>query len=273
MLGYKASALAYIVYKIPSSKKYKKFDIPKKSGGVRQISAPIEPLKTLQRRLANILYACRNQIDAQSGLRPFSHGFRKGYSIITNSRPHKRRRYVLNFDLQEFFPPFNFGRVRVYFIKNRDFHLNDKVATIIAQIACDENMLPQGSPCSPVIAGLLAHLLDVRLARLAKQNRVTYSRYADDLTFSTSQEPFPSTLAVRHDAPGSEWILGDDLIDKIRSMGFAINSAKTRMQCKTGRQLVTGLMVNAKVNIRPEYYRLARAMCHSLLQPVRTIGR
>lgn len=264
MLGYKPSSLSYIIYKIPSENKYKKFCIPKKSGAPRQISAPIEPLKTLQRRLANILYACCDEIDGTNSLRPLSHGFRKGYSIITNARPHKRRRYVLNLDLQDFFPSCNFGRVRGFFIKNRDFQLNDKVATLLAQIACYENMLPQGSPCSPVVADLLAHLLDVRLAQLAKHNGVTYTRYADDLTFSTNQEPFPSALAVRFGDPGSDWKLGDDLIEKIQSTGFAVNPSKTRMQSRTSRQIVTGLMVNAKVNIRPEYYRVARAMCHSL---------
>ena len=93
MLGYKPSALSYLIYKLPSDNKYTKFDIPKKSGGVREINAPIDPLKTLQRRLANVLYACRDQIDAESGLRPLSHGFRKRYSIITNARGHKRRRF------------------------------------------------------------------------------------------------------------------------------------------------------------------------------------
>ena len=78
-----------------------------------------------------------------------SHGFRRHYSIITNARRHKRRRYVLNLDLQDFFPSFSFGRVRGFFIHNNSFKLNEKVATIIAQIACHENVLPQGSPCSP----------------------------------------------------------------------------------------------------------------------------
>lgn len=265
-LGYKPSAVSYLIYKLPPEKKYNKFVIPKKSGGVREICAPIEPLKSLQRRLADVLYACVKQIDAENDQRPLSHGFRERQSIITNARGHKRRRYVLNLDLQDFFPSFNFGRVRGFFIKNRAFELNEKVATIIAQIACHENMLPQGSPCSPIIADLIAHLLDVRLAQLAKRNRTTYSRYADDLTFSTNQKVFPSALATRDESSGAEWTLGNNLISAITRTGFAVNPTKTRMQCRTGRQLVTGLTVNDKVNIRPEYYRFARAMCHSLFE-------
>jgi RNA-directed DNA polymerase len=266
ILGYKPSALAYIVYKIPPGNKYKKFTIPKSGGGAREICAPIEPLKTLQRRLANVIYACREEIDSESGRSPLSHGFRKKLSIVTNARRHKRRRYVLNLDLQDFFPTFNFGRVRGFFIRNKSFELNDKVATVIAQIACFENMLPQGSPCSPIIADLIAHVLDVRLAQLAKKNQITYSRYADDLTFSTSHREFPPSVATPVAAGSPKWEPSPALARAIHKADFTINPAKTRMQFRMSRQLVTGLTVNAKVNIRPEYYRYARAMCHSLFQ-------
>lgn len=266
ILGYKPSGLSYILYKIPADKKYKKFTIPKNGGGEREIFAPIESLKVLQRHLANILYTCRDQIEAENPRRPLSHGFRKKYSIITNARLHKRRRYVLNLDLKDFFPSLNFGRVRGFFIHNNNFKLHEKVATIIAQIACHENMLPQGSPCSPIIADLITHLLDIRLAQIAKQYRLTYSRYADDLTFSTNQREFPAAIAKPTEKQGPRWELGEALIEKIESAGFSINLKKTRMQFRMSRQIVTGLTVNSTVNIRPEYYRLARAMCHSLFK-------
>ena len=157
ILGYKLNRLTYIVYKIPPDQKYKKFSIPKHGGGKRPICAPVDSLKTLQRRLANVLYECRVEIDRDSGRRPLSHGFRRKLSIITNAQRHKRCRYVLNLDLQDFFPTFNFGRVRGFFLRNNSFKLNDKVATLIAQIACFENGLPQGSPCSPIIADLCAY--------------------------------------------------------------------------------------------------------------------
>jgi hypothetical protein len=113
---------------------------------------------------------------------------------------------------------------------------------------------------------MLAHLLDVRLARLSKAHGATYSRYADDLTFSTNQKNFPADLARRDNVAGSDWELGNVLVKTIENAGFAINAGKTRMQCWSGRQLVTGLTVNAKVNIRSESYRSARAMCHSLFR-------
>ena len=111
---------------------------------------------------------------------------------------------------------------------------------------------------------MIAHLLDVRLAQLAKQNQLTYSRYADDLTFSTSQRTFPTSVAAPITEDSPQWAPGEGLVKAIEKAGFVINPNKTRMQFRMSRQLVTGLTVNTKVNIRPEYYRWARAMCHTL---------
>ncbi len=267
MLGFTPSGLSYILYRMPPATRYTTFTIPKKGGGVRTIDAPTAQLKLAQRRLANILYQCRATIEAGTPRRPLSHGFRRSLSIITNAKPHQARRYVLNLDLQDFFPSFNFGRVRGFFIRNRDFALHEKVATIIAQIACHENALPQGSPCSPVIADLIAHVLDVRLAALAKTSSATYSRYADDLSFSSGRKQFASALAHRDEqTEGSPWHLGLPLVTAIEDAGFRINHGKTRMQCRPRRQMVTGLTVNAKVNIPADYYRLARSACNELFR-------
>ena len=172
----------------------------------------------------------------------------------------------MNLDLDDFFPTFNFGRVRGFFLKDKAFELQEKVATTIAQIACDGAALPQGSPCSPVISELIGQILDLRLLRFAKKHGVRYSRYADDITFSTSQKDFPSALAQQDPSDLSRWTLGNELVKKIEGAGFKINPAKTRMHCRGSRQMVTGLVVNEKANIRSEYYRNARAMCDSLFQ-------
>jgi hypothetical protein len=266
VLGYQPKSLSYVLY-ISPTKKYSNFDIPKKNGGVRQIDAPSDELKALQRRLADLLYECTSEIEVSNPSRKaISHGFRRSLSILTNAKPHTNRRYVLNLDLENFFPSIHFGRVRGFFIKNNDFSLHPSVATVIAQIACHNvapNGLPQGSPCSPIISDLIAHVMDVRLVRLAKAHKCTYSRYADDLTFSTNQKQFPAALATFAPA-SSQWTLGQPLVDRISSANFSVNNSKTRMQCETSRQVVTGLSVNKKVNIRSDYYRHARSMCNSL---------
>lgn len=263
ILGYRPSALSYLLYKLPVELRYTTFSIPKKGGGVREICAPTPKLKVLQRKLANILYECCVEIEeAHKQRRSLSHAFRKSHSILTNARPHKNCRYVLNLDLKDFFPSLNFGRVRGFFLKNKDFKLHPAVATVLAQIACNGETLPQGSPCSPIISELLTHFLDVRLAQLARDGKCTYSRYADDITFSTNNKTFSSAIAFEEKGV---WAIGKELELRIADAGFSINHSKTRMQHRGSRQIVTGLTVNEKVNIRADYYRTARAMAHSLL--------
>jgi len=265
ILGYKPASLAYLLYHLPDAQKYTAFTIPKRDGTPRQILAPTPKLKLLQRRLANVLYLTLADIDkAGTPRRHLSHGFAKHLSIVTNAAVHKRRRYVLNLDLKDFFPSINFGRVRGIFIKDKRFALDPKVATIIAQIACHDHVLPQGSPCSPVISNIVGHLLDIRLVRFAKAQKCTYSRYADDITFSTNAKTFPADVAAP--IPGSEhdWTLGTALLKELKKADFEANPAKTRMQYRGSRQVATGLLVNEKPNILPEYYRTVRAMCWSL---------
>lgn len=266
LLGFKPSALTSILYQIPVENRYTTFEIPKKNGGTRIIKAPIPKLKKLQTHLAHLLYNCLTEIEAERNATPVSYGFRKKGTITANAKNHKRRRFVLNLDLADFFPTFNFGRVRGFFLKDKSFELSEEVATTIAQIACDEAALPQGSPCSPIISELIGQILDFRLLKLAKKHGVKYSRYADDITFSTNEKAFPTQLAVQDQNAPSVWILGDKLVSRINNSGFIINDGKTRMHCRGSRQTVTGLVVNEKVNVKSNYYRKARAMCDSLFQ-------
>ncbi len=267
ILDYTATGLSYILYKGPTSGRYTVFDIPKRSGGTRKIHAPDERLKGLQKKLTSILEECHEEIVQQRGFRhTFSHGFECNRSIITNAWMHKKRRFVLNLDLENFFPSINFGRVRGYFIKNREFSLHPNVATIIAQISCFENYLPQGAPSSPIISNFIAHVLDIRLGKLAAAGKCTYSRYADDLTISSNKKEFPSSIAVAMAEHPSIWILSDKLQNEITRCGFTIAPSKTRMQCRPSKQVVTGLSVNEKVNVQAIYYRSARAMCDSLFK-------
>lgn len=264
LLGYKPSSLTAIIYHPPAKDRYTTFEIDKKSGGKRTIKAPDAKLKKLQSHLSHLLYACLDEIEKGRDAKPLSFGFRRDRWIADNARRHKRRKWVLNLDLADYFPSFNFGRVRGFFLKDNSFALQPEVATTIAQIACDGTALPQGSPSSPIIAELIGQVLDMRLVRLAKKYGVTYSRYADDITFSTSQKDFPAGLAAPDPADATIWQLSDELLGKITASGFAVNPAKTRMQFRGSRQTVTGLVVNEKINIPSDYYRKARAMCDAL---------
>jgi len=267
ILGVKPAGLSYVLYKKGSAGNYVQFTIPKRYGGTRSISAPTDPLKMIQKRLSNVLQNCVEEINTTNQFQAqIAHGFIRKRSIITNAQAHRRRRYVFNVDLEDFFGTINFGRVRGFLIKDRHFALPAPVATVIAQIACFNNSLPQGSPCSPVVSNLVGHVLDVQLVRIAKREGCTYTRYADDLTFSTNKPLFPTSIAVPSADQPNAWQPGSRLAHLIAKCGFAVNAAKTRMQYRDSRQEVTGLVVNQKINVRHEYRHTVRAMVNRLVK-------
>jgi RNA-directed DNA polymerase len=272
LLGFKPSKLSFVLYSKSAPTKYLTFQISKKSGGTRVIEAPNPALKLAQRRLADLLQDCQEEIKQKYGRHDkgphpdsVTHGFVRHRSIVTNAYQHRRMRFVFNLDLEDFFPSINFGRIRGFFIRDKNFSLRPKVATILAQIACSGNHLPQGSPCSPVIANLVAHILDVRVVKLAARCGCKYTRYADDLSFSTNKKAFPCEIAARKIGEENKWEIGAELLHTVVSCGFQVNKNKTRMQYRASRQQVTGLVVNAKVNVPSDFRRNVRAMVHRLI--------
>lgn len=263
LLGFKPKALSFIVRVTPPAARYSEFHIPKRSGGKRRICAPNKKLSLLQSRLADLLSECDQEIAQQRSVkRHVAHGFRKHHSILTNADVHRRRRFVLNVDLSDFFGTIHFGRIRGFFQFSRDFRLDPDTALVLAQIACHEGVLPQGSPCSPVISNLIGNVLDMRLSALAKRHGCSYTRYADDLSFSTSRVVFPKELAYKPEEDEPLWLPGDELEKAIHSSGFKINSLKTRVQYSRSRQDVTGIVVNQHLNTPIEYRRTLRSMVH-----------
>lgn len=272
LLGYKPKALSYILYVKTESSKYTSFVVPKRTGGNRNIDAPTDDLKLVQKRLAILLQNCIDEVHVLRGTSDDSdnadqivHGFRRRRSIATNALRHRHRRHVFNVDLADFFPACNFGRVRGILIKDKNFALHPDVATVIAHAACFKGSLPQGSPCSPCISNLIAHPFDIRLIQLARKTGCVYSRYADDLTFSTNRKSIPKEIAVADPTDPHLWHPGEELLQIVCKSGFSINPDKTRMQYRTSRQEVTGLVVNKRVNVRREYRHAIRAMVHRLL--------
>jgi RNA-directed DNA polymerase len=173
---------------------------------------------------------------------------------------HTRKRFVLNIDLKDFFPHITFKRVRGIF-KNPPYNLNDEVATCLAQICCHEGKLPQGAPTSPIVSNMVCAKLDSKLRKLANDHKCHYSRYADDITFSTNMKVFPKELSM---CTEKGWKLSTLLEDTIGALGFRINQDKIRMQTKNYRQEVTGLIVNnSKPNVNRKYVREIRGMLHA----------
>lgn len=269
ILGIKESSLTYILYFLEESEKYKKFSIPKKGGGEREICAPDPRLKNLQRKVANILsevFDCSGDgNESEIMVNTSSHGYRSGRSIYTNANPHRRKRFVFNVDIENFFGNIGFPRVYGFFLKNNRFKLRSKIAATLAHIICTKEGLPQGSPCSPVMSNLIGGALDFRLSKLAERHGCTYTRYVDDLSFSTNKTQFPVGIAFLDEENGV-WVPGKDLLSVIRRSGFSLNNKKTRMSYKDSRQIVTGLVVNRKVSVPVEYRRRVRAYVHRLIK-------
>lgn len=263
LLGYSASSLTSIIYATPEELKYISFDIPKRNGELRSISAPTEKLKLLQRKLANLLEECEREINP-TGKSP-SHGFKKGRSIFSNAAVHRNKKIVVNFDIKDFFPSINFGRIQGYFLLNRNYRLHKDVARLIAHISCHKGCLPQGAPTSPAISNMICHILDIKMLKLASEYRFNYSRYADDITISTNKSTISTDIILPSELATNKWIAGPRITEIFRESGFEINEKKTRLHNYNNRQEVTGLTVNKIINTRSSYRKKARAMFHSLV--------
>jgi len=261
VLGIDTGRLIYHVRIARSSSAYSSFTIPKRNGKVRTIDAPSPGLKAVQRRLNRFLQDLYQT-------KPSVHGFLPGRSIVSNALPHTRRRWVLNMDLKDFFPSIHFGRVRGMLV-GIPYHLPDDVSTMIAQLCClraedgAHSFLPQGAPSSPIITNMICARMDAQLQRLAQRSRATYTRYADDITFSTTLRHFPKSLATLSDGSLQVTQLSSELSDIIESNGFAVNHEKTRIQPYFQRQEVTGIIVNDGVNVSRKFVRNIRAMLHA----------
>lgn len=253
LLGLSLKQLTYWAYIAKPSIKFHSFTIPKKSGGERSIQAPNDFLRSVLQRLY-VLLAEMYQPNA------VVQGYVKSRSIITNSLPHVKKRYILNFDLENFFPSITFPRIRGLLLAN-PYGLTNAVATTIAEMCCFEGTLPQGAPTSPSLANMICGRMDRDLKRYVRILNCTYTRYADDVTISTSARKFPEELAVLANPPyGTAAILSTTLRQLVESNGFKVNSAKTRLQDQWHRQVVTGLVVNRFPNVRRSFIREVRLL-------------
>jgi len=238
---------------------YVRFQIPKKSGGMRELSAPHADLAKAQRWiLQNIL-----DLVPVSGV---AHGFVRGRGTLTNARSHTGKDVVLNADLKDFFPSITFPRVRGIF---QQLGYSPAVSTVLAllctesprravsydgqafQVACGPRALPQGACTSPALSNLCARKLDLRFSALAAKHGWTYTRYADDLTFSTRGEPARATALIL-----------SRLHNIVKDEHFEVNEAKTRVQRRNAQQSVTGVVVNDHCNVDRKTRRRLRAILH-----------
>jgi len=266
---FKLNQLTYHSNPRANSIRYQVFAVKKKNGGVRTIHAPVKGLKEIQKAL-NLVLQCVFEAH------PSASGFVPGKSIRDNALTHSGNYYVYNIDLKDFFfsidqarvwkcfqlPPFNLGRI------NAERDLNNRpleVVNIISALCCAEievqvedfagsiikikkNVVPQGAPTSPIITNVICQRLDYLLTAVAKRFGLKYSRYADDITFSS--------LHYIYEIDGP---FINEVERIVTQQGFSINQSKTRLQKSGERQIVTGLVVNNKVNVPSSFTKRIRS--------------
>lgn len=243
-------SLTYYANNQLSTPRYIRFEINKKSGGKREINAPVRGLKSILQTVNFVLQCVAEPHQAATG-------FVRNKSIVDNARKHVDNFFVYNLDLSDFFHSFELKRVKYGFM-SAPFNLTDEreeLAFLLARLCTHtleingemKTVLPQGSPTSPIITNILCIKLDRRLSGLAKRFGVKYSRYADDITFSSNHNIFNNPEFQNE----LNRIITDD-------QQLTINAKKNRLQYKGFQQEVTGLIVNDKVNVRQRYIKQLR---------------
>ena len=234
------------LYKLISNPHYREFNMIKKSGGHRKISAPDYELKKLQRRINRKLTR-----EYKASMPKGIHGFiptlpnSETLGIISNAKPHVGMKYVLNIDIKDFFHSISTIQI-VDALMQKPFAYDAVSAEIMALICCYKRKLPMGAPTSPTLSNIYCIEMDTELINYCNTQLIQYTRYADDLTFSSNEPDFVDSIST--------------LRKLIGKYGFEINEKKYRMQSHLGAQRVTGLKVNEVINVERTYIRNIRAV-------------
>lgn len=232
---------------------YFHYQRPKKKGGFRDIFAPSNELKQLQKKLNFYLQGYYLFIKPKE-----VHGFvisprymGKHCNIVDNALPHVGKKYILNIDIKDFFTSIKAHRVKELF-DSEVFRFSNQISTALALLTTYKGFLPQGAPSSPVMSNFICLNFDKELKQFSSFNSLAYTRYADDLTFS-SDTPIHTDCLL-------------DIICIINQNGFQINQKKLRFTASNRRQTVTGITVNEKVNVSRNLLKQIRAMLHDFEQ-------
>lgn len=192
-----------------------KIEIRKKSGGFRVVYSPSSD------NLTNCLKVLNTKLRSIYKPSTSVHGYIKGRGIKTNASQHLGKKYILKIDIENYFEKITKEGI-MKALNNLSFH--HKISPLIAKITTHNNVLVQGFHTSPTIANIIFHELDLKLSNFPN---ITYTRYADDLYFSSDEEI--------------------DIISKVENQllkfGFTINQSKTKLMKRGQKQYVTGLTV------------------------------
>ena len=226
----------------------KTFRLRKKHGGYREITAPKGALR-------GVLQALNIVLQTYDEPTPWAYGFVCGRSVVDNARPHVGKRYILNLDLKDFFPTITRQQVADC-LTAEPFGFSSLAAKLVSGLATvrtknNEEVLAQGFATSPTLSNFICREMDKEIAGVAAAQGITFTRYADDLTFSSDVDIL---------RPQGELVQQVKTI--VERYGFRLNEEKTHLQRRGRRQEVTGLMVTEKVNVSRRYVREIRSLLY-----------
>lgn len=236
---------------VTASHRYKSYEIAKRTGGTRTIHHPSRELKLLQGWLVDNVLNHLPVHDAASA-------YRKGASVRRHAAVHAAQNYLLKVDFENFFP--SITRADVSRILRRDhlekagLHLTPADVDFVQRIVCRNGLLTIGAPSSPVVSNLVMFDFDDHWTKETELLNIRYSRYADDLYFSTDQRAILSGLldSLRAD------------LRRRSSPALRINDAKTVFTSRKRRRLVTGLILTAdrKISLGRHCKRRIRSLVY-----------
>jgi hypothetical protein len=232
------------------SDRYETFNIPKASGGVREITAPLPDLRNAQRQVLKV-------INKECKFLPHNaaHGFTKNRNPKTALQVHQanKSKWFLKMDIKDFFPSCTSTALQRALRETYPFYkLENSVRTMLVNLATKDDALPQGSPLSPLFANMIMIPFDLVLTEYCKENKLIYTRYADDIMIS-SREQFN---------PGTTIIIVQEMLDQY---GFALNHDKSRYGSSAGRNWNLGLMYNeaGDITVGHQKKKLVKTMVHN----------
>ena len=215
-------------------KHYRKAKLPKKSGGYRNLSVPDEVLKSIQKRIAEVLLI-------HMPVSRYAKAYRFGSSTLRNAKHHVGKQVVLKLDILHFYDSIRYPTVKDKVFPEEIYA--EPLRILLTMLCYHKDVLPQGAPSSPAITNIILYEFDELIGQWCRERDIAYTRYCDDMTFSGDFEPAEVIRFVRVE---------------LKKMGFLLNEQKTRIQHTGQRQSVTGIVVNEKLSIPADYRRKLR---------------
>lgn len=221
---------------------YHQVMIPKKNGKNRELQIPSFSMKVTQRWIYEEILKKIIVSEESMAFVPNKNG------ILDSSKKHYRNLYLLEMDIHNFFGSITSKQIWKVF---RNLGYNDEVSTLLTELCTYNNCLPQGAVTSPYLANIVCRNMDSRISGLCRRRGIVYSRYADDLCFSSDNR-----LALNKIKVIIQKIVADE--------GFSINEEKTRFLSEARRKDILGITVNqGEIHVNKEYKRLIRSKIYN----------